>query len=44
MEGFERKESTEANGGDVTKGKPMDMSVTEYNRMKGSDGFSKSHE
>lgn len=41
MEGFEKKESNEANGGVVNQGKPIDMSTTEYNRLQGSDGFSK---
>lgn len=41
MDGFEKKESPEANGGDVTKGTPINMSTSEYNRQQGSDGFSK---
>lgn len=38
---FSKKERTEADGGDVTSGKPIDMKATEYNRLQGSDGFSK---
>lgn len=41
MDGFEKKESNEANGGEVNKCKPMDMSTCEYDRHCGSDGFSK---
>lgn len=42
MEGFAKKERTEADGGVVnTNQKPELMSYEEYNRTKGSDGFSK---
>lgn len=40
---MEEKARTEADGADVTKGdkNPKLTSYTEYNRAKGSDGFSK---
>lgn len=41
MEGFERKERGEADGGVVNEGKKVDMTYTEYSRANGSDGFSK---
>lgn len=42
MEGFERKERTKADGGEVNTNRKSElMSYEEYNRLKGSDGFSK---
>ena len=42
MEGFEKKDKSSADGGEVNTNRKAElMSYEEYNRKKGSDGFSK---